>query len=118
VYSPIVLDHFHNPRNVGPLDGATHSGTAGSPGDGPHMIIELEVSDGMICGAAYQTYGCPAAVACGSIVAQIVQGRSVDTAAKITAEDVILLLGGLPEGKHHLAALCTSALTKALEGTN
>src|SRR5437868_4119361 len=49
MFSPAVLDHFHNPRNVGPLDGFTHRGVAGSPGDGPHMVLSFRYDSADSC---------------------------------------------------------------------
>lgn len=116
MFSAIVLDHFHNPRNVGPLETATHQGVAGVPGDGPYMLFWLEIEDNSIVRAAYGTYGCPAAVASGSMVAALITGRSPEQASLLTREDLIRLLGGLPEGKEHCPQLAIQALTSALRG--
>ncbi len=116
MWSDVVLDHVSNPRNAGPLETATHRGVAGVPGDGPYMILWLEVVDGQIVRATYDTYGCPAAVACGSMTAQVITGRRLDQALKLTARDLVLLLKGLPEGKGHCPELAIQALTIALQG--
>jgi nitrogen fixation protein NifU and related proteins len=115
VYSDIVNDHVSRPRNVGPLEGATHEGTAGVPGDGPYMILWLEVADRRILRAAYKTYGCIAAIACGSITATLLAGLPMERALLLEAEDVIRVLGGLPEGKEHCAVLCVQALRRAVQ---
>lgn len=116
MFSAIVLDHFHNPRHVGPLEAATHQGVAGSPGDGPYLILWFVVEEDVIQQAAYQTYGCPAAIASGSMTATLLVGRTVEQALNLTATDLMLLLGGLPEGKEHCAQLAITALTNALKG--
>src|SRR5205823_1283524 len=77
MFSPKVLDHFYRPRNTGPLAEATHVGTAGVPGEGPYMTLWLVVNGERIERAAYHTYGCPAAVACGSVTAEVLAGRTV-----------------------------------------
>jgi nitrogen fixation NifU-like protein len=113
MFSAIVQDHVANPRNVGPLETATHEGVAGVVGDGPYMVLWFEVEDGQIRRAAYKTYGCPSAVACGSITAQALTGRTVEQALRLTAQDILRLLGGLPEGREHCAVLAQEAVAKA-----
>jgi nitrogen fixation NifU-like protein len=114
VYSQAVQDHFHNPRNVGPLEGATHTGTAGTPGEGPYVVLWLLVENGRIVRAAYRTYGCPAAVACASVVAELAAGRSAAEGLALTEAEVTAALGGLPEGKAHCPELAVRALRAAL----
>ncbi len=114
MFSDIVQDHVANPRNRGSLDGATHQGTAGVPGDGPYMSFWFRVEASRVTGATYQTWGCPAAVACGSIVAEIAPGRTPEALLSLTEQDITRLLGGLPEGKEHCPQLTVDALRKAL----
>ena len=80
MFSAVVMEHNVNPRNVGPLDGATHHGVAGTPGDGPYMEMWFDVEAGVVRRAAYRTYGCPAAVACGSVLAQLAAGAAEEPA--------------------------------------
>lgn len=115
MFTPIVQDHFYNPRNVGPLPEATHQGTAGMPGDGPYMLLWFQVDGDRILRAAYRTYPCPAATACGSMTAALATGRSVAQILQLTAEDLTRALGGLPEGKEHCPALAIQALARALD---
>jgi nitrogen fixation NifU-like protein len=110
MFSAIVQDHFYNPRNSGELESATHQGIAGLPGDGPYMILWFQVASGKIERASYQTYGCPAAVASGSILAQLAVNRTFARLSELTSGDIIRLLGGLPEGKEHCAQLAVDAL--------
>src|SRR2546426_385279 len=114
MYSATVLDHFHRPRNAGTVEGATHRGGAGTPGERPYMLICLKVQNGIIERAGFTTYGCPGAVACGSLTTELVTGRSVDIAGRIEANDLMTLLGGLPAGKEHCAELGVTALRNAL----
>jgi len=114
MYSETVLEHFHNPRNCGPLPGATHEGTAGVPGEGPYMTLWFRVEDGRVTQAAYQTWGCPAAVACGSLVAELAPRVSIAALRSLTAADVMRLLRGLPEGKEHCAELAVEAIKRVL----
>ena len=116
MYSAAVLDRFHNPRNSGPLEGATHHGMGGLRGEGPYVELWLEIAGGRIQRAGYETYGCPAAVACGSILCEVLIGKSTELAASIEAKDLEVLLGGLPAGKGHCSALAIEAVRSALEG--
>lgn len=68
---------FSIPRNVGPHEGATHFGQVGDPGGGPYALIWFTVEGDTVTQASYQTYGCPAAVACASLGAQLAHGRTV-----------------------------------------
>jgi NifU-like protein involved in Fe-S cluster formation len=113
--TPAINQHAANPATVGPLAGATHQGIAGTPGEGPYLILTLRLEGENILDAAYQTYGCPAAMASGSITAQILRNRTVQQALLVTAKDIDLLLGGLPEGKGHCAQLAVDALQDALK---
>lgn len=115
MFSPAVLDHFYNPRNTGAVEGATHYGQFGIPGDGPYVQIWLKVEGGVIARAGYETYGCPASVGCASALAEILTGKTLETARKVDAKDLALLLGGLPEGKGHCADGVIVALHAALE---
>ena len=114
-WSETIQDHVSNRRNIGPLDTATHQGVAGVPGDGPYMRLWLEIHEGRIVRAAYQTYGCVAAIASGSITAALLTGLTVDRALLLTAPDILLVLGGLPEGKEHCPQLAVAAMHNALD---
>src|ERR1051325_12044336 len=104
MFSAIVLDHFYNPRNCGPIEGATHEGVAGSPGDGPYMILQFDVdAEGIVRRAAYRTYGCPATSACGSMLCEMAVGRRALLLLDLTATELMQVLGGLPEGREHCA---------------
>lgn len=111
--SPLAADHVQRPRNVGPLEGATHEGCCGEPGDGPFVKFWLHVEDDTIMKAAYQTHGCPSSIASASVLAQLAVGRPSLWAQDITANDLLTILGGLPEGKEK----CASMAVQALRGT-
>lgn len=115
MYSAIVQDHVSNPRNVGPLETATHQGVAGIPGEGPYMVLWFEIDKDRIVKAAYQTYGCPAAVASASMTVELVTGRSVAEALHLREPEIIQALEGLPEGKEHCATLSVRALQAAFD---
>ena len=74
MFSDAVLTHVANPHHAGPLDGATHYGVAGTLGDGPYMEMWLRIESGQVRRAAYRSYPCPAAIACGSPSAELASG--------------------------------------------
>jgi nitrogen fixation NifU-like protein len=86
---------------------------AGIPGDGPYMLLWFEVVQGVIVRASYDTYGCPAAVACGSMTAEVLIGRTPEQALLLQPHDLILLLCGIPEGRAHCPQLAIEALKNA-----
>ena len=112
--SPLAAEQVRNAGNCGPLEGATSVGRYGSEGGGPHMTLWLEVEGGKIKRAAYKSNGCPASMACGSMTCEIVRGRTVEEALRLGPEDLIVILGGLPEGKGECAHHAIIALRAAL----
>ena len=114
-YGPTAREHFRHPRNVGTLDHPTAVGTEGTPGKGNYMTIHVRVDRGRIAAIRYQTYGCAGAIASGSVLTEMAKGETIQEAARITAEQLIATLGGLPLGKTHCAGLAVSALRKAVK---
>ena len=113
MYSTIAGENFHHPRRVGPLAGATHQGTAGVPGEGPYVVLWFQVEQEVIGKVAYKTFGCPAAIASASIMAELVEGKSIAQALMIRETDIVSALCGLPEGKEHCPKLAVRALKAA-----
>jgi nitrogen fixation NifU-like protein len=116
VYSETVQRILADPAHTGELAEASHKGVAGAPGEGPYLILWLEIVGDTILRASFQTYGCPAAVASGSLLTTLVTGMPVEKTRLLTSENLLLLLGGLPEGKEFCAALAIDALSDALKG--
>jgi len=114
-YSPIVMDHFGNPRNVGIPPAFNRKGTAGDPNAGLYMVIYLLVENGTIDQIGYQTYGCAAAIACGSMLTEMAKGRSTCEALSLTPKELIDRLAGLPLGKGRCADLAIAALADAIK---
>jgi NifU-like protein len=108
-----VAEYVQHPRNIGPLEGASY-GVSGVPGEGPSMQMWLRIEGGRIVDAAYRTHGCPSSIASGSCICDLVRGRTLEQAGRLTADDVRLFLGGLPEGKGHFADMGVEALRRAL----
>jgi len=113
IYSERTIDHALNPRNVGTIpdpDGfGSHTGPCGDT-----MEIWLRVEDGKVTRATFRTDGCGTTIAAGSVITELVRGRSVEEALLISPEDVEEELGGLPEEDKHCAILATTALKMAL----
>ena len=102
------------PHKMYPLEGADVIGRAGVPGEGPYLQMFLTWNGETVKEATFTTYNCPIAIACGSWVSGWAEGRSLELLTKIEPGDVEKLLGGLPLGKEHCAALAVNALRDAL----
>ncbi|GAB6275184.1 MAG: Fe-S cluster assembly scaffold protein NifU [Peptococcaceae bacterium] len=114
-YSEIVMEHFKNPRNVGEIENPDGVGQVGNPVCGDIMELYLRVKDGIITEAKFKTFGCGAAIATSSMVTEMVKGKSVEEALKISNRAVAEALGGLPPVKMHCSVLAEEALKSALE---
>lgn len=113
-YSEKAIDYYLRKVNVGVLEGAESPGLyTGLCGDS--MQIFLKVEDGIIKDARFQAIGCAGAFASGSAITEMVKGKSLEEAWKITEQDVVRELGGLPKPKLHCARLAVDALKKSLE---
>jgi nitrogen fixation NifU-like protein len=112
-YSETTIDHSMNPRNVGNLEDADgFARVAGSCGD--TMEIWLKVKDGTIAHATFYTDGCGTTIASGSMVTEMAKGKSVAEAQKISQQDVLDALGGLPDESKHCALLAANTLKEAV----
>ncbi len=114
-YTKIVKDHFFHPRNVGRLSAPSGSGTVGNPSCGDVMTIDIQIENDIIKDVKFQTYGCAAAIASGSMTTELIKGRSITECKKLTMNDIITELGGLPKEKTHCSNLATEALKKAID---
>lgn len=114
MYSEKVMDHFMNPRNVGEIKNASGEGTVGNAKCGDIMKIYLKIENGVIEDAKFKTFGCGAAVATSSMATELVKGKTVEEALKITNKAVADALDGLPPVKMHCSLLAEEALHAAL----
>jgi nitrogen fixation NifU-like protein len=114
-YTEKVLDHFRNPRNMGEIKNADGVGKVGNPQCGDVMAIYIKVKDDVITDIKFKTFGCTAAIASSSIATELVKGKTIDEALKLTRDDVAKELGGLPAVKMHCSNLASDALKAAIE---
>lgn len=114
MYNEKVLDHNRKPRNVGEISNADGVGIYMSDFCGDITKFWIKVTDNRITDVKYKTQGCAASIACGSVLTEIVMGKSLDEAIMITKEDVLVALAGLPERKIHCSMLAIDALKDAI----
>jgi nitrogen fixation NifU-like protein len=114
-YSEKVMEHFKNPRNVGEIENPDGVGHVGNPVCGDIMELYIKVKDGIIVDARFKTFGCGAAIATSSMVTEIVKGKSIKEALKISNKAVVEALDGLPPVKMHCSVLAEEALKSAIE---
>lgn len=115
LYSEKVMEHFKNPRNVGEMENPDGVGRVGNPVCGDVMELYIKVKDGIIVDAKFKTFGCGAAIATSSMVTEIVKGKSIEEALKISNKAVAEALDGLPPVKMHCSVLAEEALKSAIE---
>jgi len=114
-YTEKVMEHFRNPRNVGEIKDPSGRGKVGNPVCGDIMELYIKVDDkGVITDVKFKTFGCGAAIATSSVLTEIVKGKTVEEAAKISNTDIVDALGGLPKVKIHCSLLGVEALQKAI----
>ena len=115
MYSEKVMDHFSNPRNVGEINDADGVGQVGNPKCGDIMKMYLKIEDNIIVDAKFKTFGCGAAVATSSMATELVKGKTVEEALKITNQAVAEALDGLRPVKMHCSTLAEDAIRAAIE---
>jgi len=115
LYSEKVMEHFKNPRNVGEMENPDGIGHVGNPVCGDIMELYIKVKDGIIIDAKFKTFGCGAAIATSSIVTEMVKGKRIEEALKISNKAVAEALDGLPAAKMHCSVLAEDALKSAIE---
>ncbi len=114
MYTAKVLDHFEHPRNVGELENATASAHIENPACGDIMTLTLRVADGRIEEVRYRAKGCVPAIACGSLLTEMVAGKTVAEARKVRRIELVMALGGLPTASLHASHLAIDVLSKVL----
>ncbi|MFC1574438.1 Fe-S cluster assembly scaffold protein NifU [Candidatus Latescibacterota bacterium] len=115
MYSEKVMEHFQNPQNVGEFENPDGLGKEGNPVCGDVMELGIKVKDGIIEEAKFRTFGCCAAIATSSMVTEMVKGKSLEEAEKISKQAVADALDGLPPAKMHCSNLAADALHHAID---
>jgi len=115
MYSQKVIDLFMNPKNVGRIDDADGVGEVGNPVCGDVMKIYLKIENDRIVDVKFETFGCAAAIATSSMVTEMVKGKTLQEALKITNKDVAEALDGLPPQKLHCSLLAEEGIKAAIE---
>jgi len=115
LYSQAFKDHIANPRNAGELPDANATGEETNPVCGDRLRISLRVREGRIEAAGFLAYGCPPTLVCGSVLTELIMGKTVAEAMLLTRKDLLEAVGGLPSRKQHAAALGIETLRSAIE---
>ena len=115
LYSEKVMDHFRNPRNVGVIENADGVGEAGNPVCGDIMKIYLKIESDIITDVKFETFGCGSAIASSSMATELIKGKPVEEARKLTNQAVAEALDGLPDYKMHCSVLAQEAIEAALK---
>ncbi len=113
-FSDEAKDHFFHPRNAGKIDDADGEGHCGNPDCGDYLVIYIKVRNSIIIDSCFLVYGCAAAIATSSMTTELAKGKSLEEAFKISDQDVLNALGGLPEKKIHCSLLGPTALKDAI----
>ena len=113
-YSEKVMDHFANPRNVGKLEDASGVGEVGNAKCGDIMKMYIKVENDVITDVKFNTYGCASAIATSSMATEMIKGKPLSEAMKLTNKAVIEALDGLPPAKVHCSVLAEEAIKAAI----
>jgi nitrogen fixation protein NifU and related proteins len=114
MFSKTVMHHFQNPRNVGEICPADRIGRGGAPDRGLYMVVTIRLAGDEVADIKYQTVGCGAAIAAGSVMTELAKGRTAEACRAMTTDTLIEALDGLPDHKRHCAELAIEALHGAL----
>jgi nitrogen fixation NifU-like protein len=114
-YSEEVMKHFHNPQNAGKIENPDGTGVVGNRQCGDVMHLYIKVENNKIIDAKFETLGCCAAIAFSDLLCDLAKNKTIEEALKITKDDLVKKLGGVPPAKLHCSLLAVDALHKAIE---
>lgn len=115
LYSEKVMDHFMNPRNLGEIPDADGIGEVGNAKCGDIMKIYLKIDKNKITDAKFETFGCGSAIASSSIATEMIKGKTIEEALKLSNKEVVEALEGLPPHKIHCSVLAEEAIKAAVQ---
>ena len=118
LYSEKVMDHFRNPRNVGVIENADAVGEVGNAKCGDIMKMYLKIDDEVITDVKFETFGCASAIASSSMATELIKGKPLSEAMKLTNKAVAEALDGLPDYKMHCSVLAQEAIQSAIDDYN
>jgi nitrogen fixation NifU-like protein len=113
-FSDTLMDHLTSPRNSGVMEVPDLTGVTRTPGNGPFLVVYLRIQEGRVVAAKFQTYDCGPTIACGSILTELILGKTIEECLELTAEDLIEAVDGVPPDKLHCPALAIRAVRNAL----
>ena len=114
MYSPQLLDHFEHPRNPGEVANPDASVQVENPACGDILKLSMRIADDHITEIRFLAKGCVPAMACGSVLTELVKGKGVETARRLRREELVKAVGGLPDASNHASHLAMDALAAAL----
>src|SRR6516164_8765852 len=100
-YSDVLMDHFTSPRNSGRMEAPHCTGQVGTPGQGPFLILYCRLDNGRVTQAKFKTHGCGVAIACGSMLTEMIQNRTIQECLALAADQLAEAIGGVPPDKRH-----------------
>jgi NifU-like protein involved in Fe-S cluster formation len=113
-YSDVFKDHLANPRNAGELTDGNAFAEETNPVCGDRLSLTLRIKDERIEAARFLAYGCPATLACGSALTEMIEGMEIEAAVKLGRQELVAAVGGLPSRKQHAASLALETLKQAI----
>ena len=118
MHSPVLLDHFQNPRHVGELPPPAVTVEVSNPACGDILRLSVLVQEGRIQEVRFKVRGCAASIACGSLLTELVQGKTLEEAGQVSAADLAAAIGDLPPESGHAGILAEDALKAALKAAS
>ena len=115
LYSPVVMEHFTHPRNVGCIENADGIGEVGNAKCGDIMKIYLKIENDIIVDVKFETFGCGSAIASSSMATEMIKGKPLSQALQLTNQAVVEALSGLPAAKIHCSVLAEEAIKSAIK---